>query len=117
MVATKNTIVSALSERLSLGDAGVLNGMLSEILPWLPLSWKCYESDPLSKLLNHSDCDGDLKWRECSDIADRLTELLSDIGTGEDPWGHIGGDWRAKTQTFIDGLRLAAQRKENVIFH
>ena len=30
--------------------------------------------------------------------------------------GHIG-NWRAKTRAFVDGLRLAASRGEDVEFH
>lgn len=115
MVVTKDTLMTALSERIQLGDAGVLNGILEDILPWLPISWTAYESDPLCKLLNHSDCDGELCWQDCEAMGKRLEELLPEIGKDDDPWGHIG-NWQDKTQLFIDGLRIAASRKENVIF-
>lgn len=48
-------------------------------------------------------------------LADRLAELLPKLPEG-DGGGHIG-HWREKTQTFIDGLRLAASRGEDVEFH
>jgi len=72
------------------------------------LSWAPYKSDALSVLLNHSDADGFIPAKECARLADRLEELLP-LLQGEGG-GHIG-DWREKTQTFIDGLRLAARRR------
>jgi hypothetical protein len=76
--------------------------------------WPSSEQEPLVHLLNHSDCDGELEHRHCAAIADRLTEILPGL-PADDDGGHIG-NWREKTQLFIDGLRLAADRGENVIF-
>ena len=76
-------------------------------------SWD--ESDPLTKLLSHSDCDGEIASADCDPLADRLTELLPLLPEG-DGGGHIG-DWREKTQRFIDGLRRAAAAGEDVEFH
>lgn len=45
----------------------------------------------------------------------RLKELLPLLLEG-DGGGHIG-DWREKTQTFIDGLMRAHEAGEDVEFH
>lgn len=81
----------------------------------LPIKWECLKPDPLYELLHHSDCDGEIPWRSCKGIADSLERLLPKLPAG-DGGGHIG-NWRDKTKQFIDGLRLAYKRKENVDFH
>lgn len=70
--------------------------------------------DPLLYLLMHSDCEGVLKAEHCGPLADRLEELI-ELLPDEDDRGHIG-NWRDKTQTFIDGLRLASEAGEDVEF-
>lgn len=77
--------------------------------------WPDAEKEPLVHLLNHSDCDGEIESKHCAAIADRLSEILPLMPKG-DAGGHIG-DWTEETQTFIDGLRLAAELGENVDFH
>lgn len=81
----------------------------------LPIRWDCLKTDPLIILLNHSDCDGEISPGDAGPIADRLESLLDKLPTEVDG-GHIG-DWRSKTQKFIDGLRLAASLGEVVDFH
>jgi hypothetical protein len=81
----------------------------------LPIKWECLKRSPLHILLSHSDCDGDIKWRKCKGIADELEKLLPLIPVEK---GHPEGDyWLKKTQKFIDGLRLAYEKKENLEFH
>lgn len=80
----------------------------------LPIKWSSLKDDPLHELLHHSDCDGSIPYQSCKAIAKRLEELLPLLPEG-DGGGHIG-DWRAKTQQFIDGLRLAASKRQNVKF-
>lgn len=80
----------------------------------LPIPWECLRPSPLHLLLRHSDCDGSIPASECAGLADALEELLPRINSGYDA-GHIG-NFRDKTQAFIDGLRLAAERKEDVRF-
>jgi len=82
---------------------------------WLPVKWSSLKPDMLHYLLNHSDCDGELEWDVCDGIADRLEAILSDF-PDEYVGGHIG-NWKEKTLKFIDGLRLAAKKHENVEFH
>lgn len=78
-------------------------------------SWEPYKDDVLTELLNHSDCDGELEWKVCGKLADRLEEIMK-LLPEKDFGGHIG-DIKEKTQTFIDGLREAFKSRENVDFH
>ena len=80
----------------------------------LPIQWDCLKPSPLHILLHHSDCEGEIAWQDCEKIADALKAIMSNLPSKEDP-GHIG-NWRDKTQTFIDGLRLAAHKREDVEF-
>lgn len=77
-------------------------------------SWEPYKDDPLTVLLTHSDCDGSIAAAQCGPLADRLEQLLPLLPSEPDN-GHIG-IWKDKTQQFIDGLRLAASRGEDVEF-
>lgn len=80
---------------------------------YLPIKWSALKPDVLHVLLNHSDCEGDIAADYCAPLADRLEELLPLlVGDGG---GHIGM-YRDKTQTFIDGLRLAASLNEAIEF-
>ncbi len=79
-----------------------------------PIRWDVLRPDPLHILLRHSDCDGAIAAADCGAIADRLEELLPRLPRTPDH-GHIG-DWTAKTQAFIDGLRRAAQLGEDIEF-
>jgi hypothetical protein len=106
------------SVRPSPMDSGELDSLqwwAKELDDVLPLAWDKLKPDIIHVLLNHSDCDGEIAAADCGPLADRLTELLPNMPLG-DGGGHIGG-WREKTQTFIDGLRLAASQNEPVGFH
>jgi len=81
----------------------------------LPIKWECLKPSPLHELLYHSDCDGEIPAESCGPIADELEKLLPLLPEGE-AGGHVG-DWRAKTQQFIDGLRRAAAASEPLGFH
>lgn len=81
----------------------------------LPIKWEALRPSALHTLLHHSDCEGDISWKDCGPIADELEKLLPKFPNA-DAGGHIG-NWRDKTQQFIIGLKLAASRKENVVFH
>ncbi len=81
---------------------------------WLPIAWESLRPDPLHILLDHSDCDGEIKVENCGPIADRLEELLPKFPS-TDGGGHIG-NWKDKTAQFIKGLRKAASLKEAVEF-
>jgi len=81
----------------------------------LPIRWDALKPDPLHILLSHSDCDGEINWKDAEAIADRLDVLSKKMPAG-DGGGHIG-NWRDKTEQFAKGLRIAAKAKENVEFH
>lgn len=87
----------------------------SDLKSRLPIKWESLKPSALHKLLYHSDCDGELLWQDCDAISDELETVLTRM-KDEDAGGHIG-NWKDKTQTFIDGLRLASKNKENVEFH
>ena len=76
--------------------------------------WETTPDDPLLVLIVHSDCDGKIKPEQASLLADRLVELLPLLPEG-DGGGHIR-DWKEKTQLFINGLRDAVARREDVEF-
>ena len=114
-VATKDSLTSALADAAERGDAGRWEAWSSKFRDALPLQWEMLKPDPLHALLDHSDCEGSIAASDCAPLADRLEELLSELPAEDDP-GHIG-NWRAKTETFIAGLRLAASKNEDVEFH
>lgn len=77
-------------------------------------NWKKPPADPILILLLHSDCDGKIEPDHCRLLADRLEGLLPNLhGNGG---GHLG-DFKAKTEQFIKGLREAAAANEPLEFH
>lgn len=80
----------------------------------LPIKWQSLKRDKLHILLTHSDCEGSIPSRQCAGLADRLEQLIELLPDEEDS-GHIG-NWRVKTQTFVNGLRAAAAAKESLKF-
>lgn len=100
----------------------VIEGRNTPLIDWGHITddqlygrWKKTPEDPLVVLIAHSDCEGEIFPEQGEPLADRLAELLPLLPDDEDG-GHIG-DWRAKTQAFIDGLRAAAKEDEPVEFH
>lgn len=67
-------------------------------------SWD--KADPITTLLNHSDCDGEIAARDCLPLAERLEGILP----------LLDGYNRETAQRFIDGLRAAATANEDVVF-
>lgn len=88
---------------------------LAHIDDRLPISWDCLKPSALHELLYHSDCDGEIAADHCGPIADELEALIPLLPDDEDG-GHIG-NWREKTQQFVDGLRAAAAAGEPLDFH
>lgn len=86
----------------------------------LPIQWAYFEKDPLTVLLNHSDCSGELAAEVCTLLANRLEELLPalDEMDAKHPDPHVARlSLGGQTRQFIDGLRLAASLGEAVRFH
>lgn len=79
------------------------------------IQWGAYMQNPLTELLSHSDCDGEISYEDANKIADALEALLPKLA-GLDGGGHIG-DYTEKTKEFIAGCRLAYSLKENLDFH
>jgi hypothetical protein len=69
--------------------------------------------DPLIELLRHSDCDGEIKWQVCLELSNRLGSLFPALEISD---AVCGSRFAEKTETFAEGLRFAAKRKEDVIF-
>jgi len=87
---------------------------IKRVMEKLPIKWECIRYTPLLILLRHSDCEGRIRWAECMEIAKALEKILP-LFPDEDAGGHIG-NWRLKTQRFINGLKLAYDKKEDVHF-
>lgn len=95
------------------GDSELHKEMLSKRLEALPVSWKAFEHDPICILLRHSDCEGEIAWEDAIPIAERLEAIAPHIEwSGRSDW-----DFKARCLQFAEGLRLAAERQENVEFH
>jgi len=88
---------------------------VQRFLKGLPIKWDALKPSPLHVLLHHSDCEGEISANDCKQIADALEKLLPKFPSG-DGGGHIG-NWRDKTQQFIDGCRAAAEANEPLEFH
>lgn len=48
--------------------------------------WSPHRDDPLTLLLDHSDCDGELSPEECAKIAPRLRQVVQEIDWGPYPY-------------------------------
>lgn len=86
-----------------------------EYRQFLPIQWIHFESDPICYLLHHSDCDGELSWEICGELANRLEGLIPQLSEAN-YHGHMD-NWKNKTMLFVTGLRTAFEAKENVEFH
>jgi hypothetical protein len=95
----------AICKAAGYGDLMERDGFGSPYTPWP-------DGDVLVALLNHSDCDGDLPWEICGELADRLESLVPAMRLA-DLDGYLGH----KTTAFIEGLRVAYSLRENVEFH
>jgi len=73
------------------------------------------KKEPLVVLLDHSDCDGSIPWRQTKRLADRIEELIPALST--EPSLHPAITNEEKARQFVDGLRLAWSRHESVGFH
>lgn len=88
--------------------------MLARRLEALPVAWTAWEDDPITLLLNHSDCGGELRWQDAVAIAERLEEIAPQIVHPPD----MRDDWDFKQTAlqFAAGLRRAAEYEEDVTF-
>lgn len=82
-----------------------------EALEMLPLDWDPYKDHPLFPLLLHSDCDGELEWKDCLGIAEALEAMVPKLRSWDTDW------YAERAAQFAKGCRLAYQKKENIDFH
>lgn len=80
------------------------------------LPWPDEKDSPIVILLDHSDCDGEIKWKDAKPLADALEQLLPSLRNAGDGGGHIGY-YEEKAKEFIEGLRWHHENKKNVEFH
>jgi hypothetical protein len=87
------------------------------------LRWEDLQPDILHVLLDHPDHSGEILPEHCGPLADRLEELLPrlplDTAYPENSSVPDDGplpDARQRTERFIQGLRVAAERREAVEF-
>lgn len=73
------------------------------------------DGDALIKLLDHSDCDGDIASADCGPLADRLEQLLPALEAREQGASSLLSH-SERARRFIAGLREAAAAGENVEF-
>ena len=76
--------------------------------------WEKMPEDPLLILIAHRDDGGKIYPEHAAALADRLEELLPELGD-EDGGGHIGL-YRDKTEKFIRGCRKAAKAGKKLKF-
>jgi hypothetical protein len=92
--------------RKALAEAAGL-GSLDEYTGYKKDGTKDFDpKDPLTVLLAHSDCDGEISWQDCKALADRLEELIPSLSERH----------AADAQQFADGLYDAASDRQNVEF-
>ena len=106
--------LSSLLPTLYPGIVGEYSNGLKELDKRLPIKWDCLKSSPLHELLNHSDCDGQIEWKNCKPIAEELSKLLDKLPGS--PIEDHRDCWMELTQKFINGLMRAYNAKENLEF-
>lgn len=89
--------------------SGLINCHATGVMYRLPIPWDQFQGDPLTLLLNHSDCDGVIKWQYGNLIANRLSDVLQFIYD-------VHRDEVDNTANFIKGLRDAHEKMEDVEF-
>lgn len=65
------------------------------------------QNHPLTPLLHHSDCDGDLSVEECKRLIIGLTEIKDKL----EP------EWKERAEQFIKGCQDAIEADESIEFH
>lgn len=76
------------------------------------------EDEPLVILLDHSDCDGVIEFKETKILANRMDEILTIAEKDDSKILGLGVDYFIKKlDTFIDGLLTAHAKGEDVDFH
>jgi len=71
--------------------------------------------DPLSQLLNHSDCDGIIESKHLKLLAERIRATIKN-SQDKNLGGHCG-NWHAKAEQFATGCMAAYEDGEDLDFH
>lgn len=110
-----------LNSKFPNGDELEMSG-LRRLQKKLPLLWDAFKPSPLHKLLYHSDCDGDISYKDCGAIAKVLKELLSKIKDDSEESrsptterGCYDGMYNC-TKRFMEGCELAFKEKKKLLF-
>lgn len=84
------------------------------------ISWESMRRDPIVLLLDHSDCDGKIRWFNAKKIAHRLIQILRKMknDTQKDMPARACYDGMFQcTKRFALGLLKAYRAREDVTFH
>jgi hypothetical protein len=92
-------------------DLWKMKGYAAKGVQKKPLSWDVLGNDVIRVLLDHPDNTGHINWKHTEKLADRLEELLPSIKNYPPE-----NDFKAVTKKFIEGLRLAHEKHEKVLF-
>jgi hypothetical protein len=82
--------------------------LIREFQKILPLKWRSFKPNPLHKLLNHSDCDGNLSLMNIKKIVPELKKLLNE--------DEKETEFYKKTKQFIEGATEAIKNKVGLEF-
>lgn len=100
-------------------DLNKMEGYFSPEGPYLasgrapdrPIPWDVYDT-PLTPFLNHSDCDGNMTYEECQQVAPRLKAICEGWA---DALPMYGGGWKEKGLTLAE-LMLAVPEGQTLEF-
>lgn len=109
-----NNPFAILDCRFTKGDELEMSG-IRRLKKILPLKWSAFRPSALHTLLNHSDCDGEIIWEDCGEIAKELKELLEQVKNDNEERGDYS-EMYIRTERFIKGCELAFSKKENIEF-
>lgn len=76
-------------------------------------SWPESEVEPLVHFLNHSDCDGEISWQFCADIANRLKVLkpaFDEVASG------FNGYFATRYEALVEAFEIASEEHTDMEF-
>lgn len=86
---------------------------VAELFADFPIKWEMLNPDPIHELLYHSDCDGEINYKQAGKIAKRLRQLIPKLKKVDEK---DKTSWVGAAMQFAKGLEQAAKAKENVVF-
>lgn len=112
---SSHNMFTLLDHKFPLGtelEVGAINNMRKD----LPIKWDSLKPSTLHELLNHSDCDGYISYGKCGKIAKELERIFNNLPVETEEESKFPYSLRNLTKQFIDGLKLANEKKEKLIF-